>query len=367
MTAFSLPRTVVRTLALTFLLSPFAAAQHYTQTNLVSDLDGMAAVTDPNLKNPWGLARSSGSPWWVSNNGTGTSTLYDAKGNPQPATPLVVTIPPPKNSTATATPTGTVYNGTMDFTVAPNKPAIFIFVTEDGTISGWNPGVDPLNAQLVQDNSKKGAIYKGCTISELHGAHYLYVTNFHAGRVEVYDAGFQRIKLSERAFDDDRLPRGYGPFNIQAIGSNLYVTYAKQDADKHDDVAGPGLGFVDVFSPSGKLRARLEHGPWLNSPWGVALAPGEFGEFSHNVLIGNFGSGQVAAYNPVTGKFRGMMKNPDNSVLTIDGLWALSFANNGAAGSSTTLYFSAGLNDEADGLFGTLTPVTTELNEEDEP
>ena len=161
MTAFSLPRTVVRTLALTFLLSPFAAAQHYTQTNLVSDLDGMAAVTDPNLKNPWGLARSSGSPWWVSNNGTGTSTLYDAKGNPQPATPLVVTIPPPKNSTATATPSGTVYNGTMDFTVAPGKPAIFVFVTEDGTISGWNPGVDPLQCAAGQGQLEKGGNLQG--------------------------------------------------------------------------------------------------------------------------------------------------------------------------------------------------------------
>jgi uncharacterized protein (TIGR03118 family) len=256
----SLPRTVVRILTLTLLLPTFAVAQHYNQTNLVSDIAGMAPVTDPNLKNPWGLARSSGSPWWVSNNGTGTSTLYDAKGNPQPATPLVVTVPPPKGSTDTATPTGMVFNGTPDFAVAPGKPGLFIFVTEDGTISGWNPGVDPHNAQLVVDNSKKGAVYKGCTISQLHGAHYLYVTNFHSGRVEVYDAAFHRVKVSDEDFDDDRIPHGFAPFNIQAIGTNLFVTYAKQDADKHDDVAGAGFGFVDVFSPSGKLRARLEHG-----------------------------------------------------------------------------------------------------------
>ena len=363
----SLPRTVVRSFTLTLLLSTLAVAQHYNQTNLVSDISGMAAVTDPNLKNPWGLSRSSGSPWWVSNNGTGTSTLYDAKGNPQPATPLVVTIPPPKGSTDTATPTGTVFNGTSDFAVAPGKPGLFLFVTEDGTISGWNPGVDLHKAQLVVDNSKKGAVYKGCTISQLHGQHYLFVANFHDGRVEVYNTAFHRVHLSEDAFEDERLPWGFAPFNIQAIGSNLFVAYAKQDADKHDEVAGEGLGWVDVFSPSGKLRARLEHGPWLNGPWGIALAPGEFGEFSHDVLIGNFGSGQVAAYNPVTGKFRGLMKNPDGSVLAIDGLWGLSFANNGAAGSSNTLYFSAGTNDEADGLFGTLTPMTSELNEEDEP
>jgi uncharacterized protein (TIGR03118 family) len=363
----SLPRTVVRLFTLTLLFTTGALAQHYTQTNLVSDISGMAAVTDSNLKNPWGLARSSGSPWWVSNNGTGTSTLYDAKGNPQPATPLVVTVPPPKGSTDTATPTGVIFNGSMDFALAPGKVAVFIFVTEDGTISGWNPAIDLHNAQLVVDNSKKGAVYKGATISEFHGRHYLYVTNFHSGEVEVYNSYFHRVRLSHEAFDDDRIPYGYAPFNVQAIGRNLFVTYAKQDADKHDDVAGSGFGFVDVFSSSGELRARLQHGPWLNGPWGIVLAPGEFGEFSHSLLVGNFGSGNIAAFNPVTGRFQGLVKNPDNSVLKIDGLWGLSFGNNGAAGPSTTLFFSAGLNGEADGLFGTLNPVPTELNQEDEP
>jgi uncharacterized protein (TIGR03118 family) len=364
----TLPKTVFRSLSISLLLSTFGFAQHYTQTNLVSDIAGEAAITDPNLVNAWGLARSTGSPWWIANNGTGTSTLYDGKGNPQPAaSPLVVTIPPPKGRSGTATPTGTIFNGSTDFAVATGKPAVFIFVTEDGTISGWNPGVDVHTAQLMVDNSKKGAVYKGATISELHGARYLYVANFHAGRIEVYDSYFHRVKLSEERFDDDRIPSGFAPFNIQAIGKNLFVTYAKQNAEKHDDVAGPGLGFVDVFGPSGKLRARLEHGWWLNSPWGLVLAPGDFGEFSHSVLVGNFGSGQIAAYNPVTGRFQGLIKNPDNSTLSINGLWALSFGNNGGAGPSNTLFFSAGLNDEADGLFGSLTPVMAELNEEDEP
>jgi uncharacterized protein (TIGR03118 family) len=374
MATSSLPRTLIRLLTLSFLLSTFVFGQHYNETKLVSDLSG-ASTTDSNLVNAWGLARSATSPWWVANNGTGTSTLYNGQGVPQPqptpanpnAKPLVVTIPPPKDGTGTATPTGTVFNGTQDFTLAPMKPAVFIFVTEDGTISGWNPGIDLLNAQLVVDNSKKEAIYKGTTISEVHGAHYLYVANFHSGRIEVYDSYFHRVRLHDGAFVDRYLPDGFAPFNVQAIGKNIFVMYAKQDADKHDEVAGAGLGFVDVYSPSGKLRARLEHGPWLNAPWGVALAPSDFGEFSHSLLIGNFGSGQIAAYNPVTGKFQGLFKNPDNSVLSINGLWALSFGNGAAAGPSTTLFFSAGLNDEANGLFGSLTPVPTELNEEDEP
>jgi uncharacterized protein (TIGR03118 family) len=375
MSSSVLPRAATQILAVAVLLSSLAFGQHYTQTNLVSDLSGTATTTDPNLKNAWGLVRSAGSPWWVANNGTGTSTLYNGAGVPQPqpttanptATPLVVTIPPPKNGTGPATPTGIVFNGTAtDFLLAPGKQALFIFVTEDGTISGWNPGVNP-NAVLEVDNSKKGAVYKGATISELHGVHYLYVTNFHSGRVEVYDTSFKRVHLSEERFDDDCLRDGFAPFNIQAIGKNIFVTYAKQDSDKHDDVPGAGLGFVDVFSSSGRLRAHLQHGPWLNSPWGVVQAPGEFGEFSHSLLIGNFGSGQIAAYNPVTLKFEGLVRNPDDSVLTINGLWALSFGNGGAAGPSTTLFFSAGLNDEADGLFGTLVPVAAELNQEDEP
>ncbi|HUK26724.1 MAG TPA: TIGR03118 family protein [Terriglobales bacterium] len=346
------------------LFTNFAFAQHYVQNNLVADVSGNATNTDANLVNPWGLARSASSFWWAANNGSGTSTLYDAAGTAQA---LVVTIPPPKGSTAPATPTGAVFNGTSDFALAPMKPALFLFATEDGTISGWNPGVSLNSAQLVVDKSKKHAIYKGITISEFHGAHYLYVTNFHEGRVEVYDTYFHRVKLSEKAFEDYRIPHGYAPFNIQAVGKNIFVTYAKQDEDKEDDAPGPGFGFVDVYGPTGKLRARLEHGPWLNAPWAVAMAPSEFGEFSHSLLIGNFGSGQIAAYNPVTGRFRGLMKNPDGSTLSIDGLWALGFGNNANAGPETTLFFSAGPNDEADGLFGTLTPVTAELNEEDEP
>jgi uncharacterized protein (TIGR03118 family) len=361
MTTSSLPRTMLRVLTVSFLLSTFAFAQHYTQKNLVSDISGNAAITDPNLKNAWGLARSATSPWWVADNSSGLSTLYQAAGT---IVPLVVTIPSPPDGTGPAAPTGIIFNGTTGFVLANGKSAAFIFDTEDGTIAAWNGGT---TAVLEVDNSHNKAVYKGLTLSEIHGVHYLYATNFRAGRVEVYDTNFHRVRLSEEDFDDDRLPRGFAPFNIQAIGENIIVTYAKQNAEKHDDVAGAGLGFVDVYSRSGRLVARLEHGPWLNSPWGIVMAPGEFGEFSHSLLIGNFGSGQIAAYNPVSARFEGLVRNLDNSILSIDGLWGLSFGNGAAAGPSTTLFFSAGPNGEADGLFGTLTPLPAELTEEDEP
>jgi uncharacterized protein (TIGR03118 family) len=344
--------------------STLAFAQHYNQTNLVSNLSGTAKNQDMHLKNPWGLTRGSTTPWWVSNNGDGTATLYDGQGNPIPN--RVFNVPAPPNSSSTSTPTGVVFNGTSDFTVAPKLPALFIFVTEDGTISGWNPNVNPTDAVLKVNNSPR-AVYKGVTLSEANGRHFLYVTNFRSGRVEVYDTGFQPVHMSEEAFDDDHLPHGYAPFGIQAVGKNIIVTFAKQDAQRHDDVAGPGRGFVDVFSPTGRLLARLQHGPWLNSPWGIALAPGEFGEFSHSLLIGNFGGGNIAAFNPVTGEFLGNVQNPDNTILHIDGLWALQFGNNASAGPSNTLFFTAGIDDEADGLFGTITPIPAELAEEDEP
>jgi uncharacterized protein (TIGR03118 family) len=349
-------------------------AQHYIQTNLVSDLSSQAAMQDKNLVNSWGLTRSSGSPWWVANNGTGTSTLYNGAGDAFPiGSPLVVTIPPPKNAPAgtMATPTGTVFNGTSGFAVGPNKPAIFLFVTEDGTISGWNPGVDPKNAILMIDNSGK-AVYKGAALSQHNGQVFLYVANFKTAQVEIYDGNFQRARGLERFFnqndgdddDDDQGDRqemsGFAPFNVQNVAGNIFVTYAKQKPDKHDEVDAPGLGFVKIFSPGGRFLAHLQHGSWLDAPWGVAQAPSDFGTFSHALLIGNFGSGQIAAFNPVTLAFEGFLRNPDDSIIVINGLWALQFGNGANAGPLNSLFFTAGLNDEADGLFGTLTPVATE-------
>jgi uncharacterized protein (TIGR03118 family) len=376
--------------ALALLLSFFpsvAFAQHYTETDLVSSIAGVGTngtnPLDTQLINAWGLARSAGSPWWVSDNGTGLSTLYDGAGTKQG---LVVTIPVPSGVNPPSTPTGVVFNGTADFPLPGSTAAKFIFVTENGTIAAWNGGT---TAVIVKDNSKKGAVYKGCTIAEWNGKHYLYVANFHSGEIEVYDSTFTRVTLRKHAFtedgddDDDNFfdfdhdgrsgsfnehRRNFAPFNVQAIGTNVYVAYAKQDAEKKDEVAGAGLGFVDVFNPGGQRLARLQHGAWFNAPWGLAQAPGEFGEFSHSLLVGMFGSGQIAAFNPVNGAFIGLMKKPDNSTLSIDGLWALGFgAGNVNSGPYNTLYFTAGPNDENDGTFGNLVPIPSELAEVDEP
>jgi uncharacterized protein (TIGR03118 family) len=344
-------------------MAPVLAANQYQQKNLVSNLPGMADVTDPNLVNPWGLSRSSGSPWWVSDNGTGVSTLYGAAGN---IVNLVVTIPPSDpNVSSTGTPTGTVFNGSTEFEVAPGKPAVFMFVSEDGVISGWNPGVQPTSA-VMKVNQKTKSIFKGATIATLNGAqrgthNYLYVADFLQGRVEIFDGKFQRTMVLENNFANQSIPAGYAPFNVQNIGGNIYVTYAKQDADKHDEVAGAGLGFVNVYSTTGQLLRKLERGSWFNAPWGVTQAPSDFGPYSHYILVGNFGSGQIAAFDPVTGAFQDFMRDANSKPIVIDGLWALSFGNDATAGPATTLYFTAGTNDEQGGLFGSLTSLKNPL------
>jgi len=357
-------------------LSAPAEAQQYKRTDLVSDLAG-AAFQDAHLVNPWGLSRSSGSPWWASDNGTGLATLYDGTGRPQPTTtPLVVTIPPAAGGT-TGVPTGTVFNGTTDFKLPNGNPARFLFVTEDGTISGWNGG-----AQAIVVSTDKDAVYKGAAIATRDGAHYLFVANFSGGRIDVFDTTFQRVQSGRGghgssgedsedrhdghdghddhdAFKDERLPKGFSPFNVQNIGGSLYVAFAKVEPGGTDEVQGAGLGYVDVFSPSGKLLRRLEHGPWLNAPWGLALAPGDFGAFSHNLLVGQFGSGEIAAYDVASGRFVGTMQDPTGAALSIEGLWALSFGGGGAnSGPLNTLYFTAGIQDESHGLFGSLTSVS---------
>jgi uncharacterized protein (TIGR03118 family) len=390
-----------------FFLPSVTPAQHYRQKNLVSDIsqpnnaDGTTVLVDPNLKNPWGLTRSSGSPWWISNNNSGTSSLYSGTASPinifteaGGVAGNFVIVPPPGFAPAgtQSTPTGVVFNGSptdflLDKGTPAGKPAVFIFATEDGTISGWNPTVNisaggsppSTNAVLEVDNSDKGsangAVYKGATSGEINGQRFLYVTNFRSGKVEVYDTAFKRVHLGENAFDPDgdeghghddrggeRIPRGFAPFNIQNIGGTLFVTYAKQDAARHDDVAGDGLGFVEIFTTSGKHIGHLQHGSWLNSPWGVVWTTRDFGEFSNAILVGNFGSGRIAAFNGFTYKFMGFVKNADDSILTIDGLWSLTFGNDsdpakGGAGPANTLFFTAGINGERDGLFGTITPV----------
>ena len=358
-------------LALSLFLLPVATeAQHYIQTNL-----------DANLQNSWGLISSTSSPWWVANNAGGTSTLYsiDAAGAAHlvpinPAPNEFVAIPNAPSQPSPGSPTGVMFNGSAtDFLLAPGAPARFIFVTEDGTVQGWNPGVNSASAMIAVDHSQvpnaaNGAVYKGATIAEIDGHRFILAANFRSGRVDVFDTNFKQVHLDDDAFADDQIPRDFAPFNVQAVGPNVYVTYAEQDAAKHDPVkpGEPGDGFVDVFSHYGRLLQRLEHGDWFNAPWGVVWATPGFGEFSNTILIGNFRGGNVSAFNPVTGRFLGNMLNPDGRTLLIDGLWALRFGNNGSAGSATTLFFTAGPGNEVNGLLGTLTPITAEKNEADE-
>jgi uncharacterized protein (TIGR03118 family) len=219
------------------------------------------------------------------------------------------------------------------------------------------------------NGSANGAVYKGATSGEINGKKFLYVTNFRSGKVEVYDTTFKPAHLGEDAFktdaecegngncDGDSIPAGFAPFNIQNIGGSIFVTYAKQDSFKHDPVGGDGFGYVEIFTPEGKHIGHLEHGSWMNAPWGVVWTTRDFGEFSNAILVGNFRSGWIGAFNGFTHKFLGFVENPDNSLMTIDGIWSLTFGNDGAAGLANTLYFSAGINNENDGLFGTITPT----------
>lgn len=341
-----------------------ANAATFQQTNLVSNMPGVALHVDAHLVNAWGISASSTSPFWVSDNGTGVSTLYNGSGQPfPPASPLVVTIPPPAGSPpgTTATPTGNVFNATNDFVVSRGGKAgksLFIFATEDGTISGWNPTVDSTHAILAVDNSASGAVYKGLAIGSTGSGNFLYAANFHAGTVDMFNATFARVK----SFTDSRLARDcplpgqcFAPFGIQMVAGKLYVTYALQNAEKHDDVAGVGNGFVEVFAPDGTLLQRLASHGTLNSPWGIALAPSKVANISNKLLIGNFGDGRINVFDPGTGRFRGQLKDLSGHPLTIDGLWGLKFGNGANAGPTTTLFFTAGPNDEQDGLFGSLT------------
>ena len=341
--------------------APAQVVQHYNKVNLTSNLSSLAPNMDPGLVNPWGIARSTGGPWWMADNGTGLSTLYDGTGKPQS---LIVTIPPSDGSSKAGSPTGIVFNGDPTvFQIAPGKQAAFLFVTEDGTISGWNPGVNAKQA-IIMVNNKEKSVFKGATVATVDGGvggttqTYLYAADFRKGKVAVYDSKFNPVHFGEDSFDDEHAPEGYAPFNVQNIGGNLYVSYAKQDAARHDEVDGAGKGFVNVFTARGRFLNRLEHGPWMNAPWGLAQAPGDFGSHSHDVLVGQFGSGEILAFDAVSGAFKGKLTGTDNNPIQIDGLWALVFGGDGANnGPATTLFFTAGIDHESNGLFGKLTAV----------
>jgi len=359
-------------------------AEGFLETDLVAnkspltDSNGVvhkAPIQDPNLLNPWGLTASPTSPFWVSDNGAGVSTLYNTTGTPQS---LIVLIPAPADALGRdGTPTGAVFNTAaaqgafqvsgIDISGAPiTRPATFLFATEDGTILGWNAAVFPredlhrvspnTHAIIAVDHSMGGAVYKGIAIAtDALGTNRLYVTNFHAGTVEIFDAGFAPA-TPFGAFADPHLPRNYAPFNIVLVGGRLVVTFAVQDADKRDDVAGMSHGIVDTFDLGGQSFQRLiQHGQ-LNSPWGVAVAPASFGTLAGSLLIGNFGNGHINAYNPTTGEFIDKMRDSRGQAIAIDGLWSLRVGNGGNGGKTDTVYFTAGPNDEKDGLFGSLAP-----------
>ena len=295
------------------------AQQHYKQTNLVSDVPGMATATDANLVNPWGISRSSGSPWWVSDNGMGVATLYSGTGA---AVSLVVTIPPSiANKGMTGTPTGQIFNGTTGFALTAGNPARFIFVTDDGSVSGWNRAVSPTST-VVKVDTKGASVFKGMTVATLNDpiagpTYFLYVADFRKAKVNVYDTNFNPVTLSPSWFKDSHVPPGYAPFNVQNVGGNIYVAYAKQDSAKHDEVDGPGMGFVNVFTPAGQLIGRLDSGSWFNAPWGIVQAPTDFGAYSHDILVGQFGSGEILVFNPVTGGFLGRLLDANNAPIAI--------------------------------------------------
>jgi uncharacterized protein (TIGR03118 family) len=397
--------TMFRRLALTstMALSLGAASfgQHYTQTNLQANTPGDAEATDPQLVNSWGLSRTSGSAWWVADNVTGVATLYNGPGTKQS---LTVTIPPadPNNKkTPTGSPTGVIANGSKtDFVLAPGAPAAFIFATLDGTIAAWNPNValangaaPPSTHAITVVKTTDGSVYTGLTSALIDGRRYLYAANVTKNRVDVYDNAFHPVNLNKnhpdhdyfdsdhfspgnQPFEDPQLTRDYVPFNVTTVGNDIVVTYALDPPGQQLPTAGPGFGYVDVFSSTGKLLQRLEHGPWLNVPWGVALAPLDFGRFSHDLLVGQFGNagntesaGVIAAYDLATGKFEGLLQGANGQPLVIQGIWSLGPGNVSPSSldpddaPEAQVYFTAGPNEETAGLFGYLTAVPTELTQ----
>ena len=329
------------------------AGDFYKQRNLVSDTSLIRAENrDPRLVNAWGIAFNPFGVVWVSDNGTGFSTLYDGDGKPQS---LIVTVP--GKGTATGNPTGTVFYGGPGFVVtqgALSGPSRFLFVNEDGGISGWSPAVNLTNAIRVVDNSAAHAIYKGVAVGANGRGALLYATDFHNGKVDVFDATFKPAALPDHAFQDHNLPSGYAPFGIQAINGDLYVSYAKQDREREDDVTGRGLGYINVFDPNGRLLRRLVSNGALNAPWGMALAPASFGKFSNRLLVSNFGDGKINAYDLATGQWVGRLKGPDRKPIRIDGLWGIAFGNGLSNQPIDTLFFTAGPRDEQHGLYGRL-------------
>ena len=360
-------RAVFQGGVLTAALSFWAAAQTPPNTFLVhkfvSDLPGVADHQDPNLVNPWGNGFGQ-SPFWVGNNGSGTSTLYDGTGA---TIPLIVDIPAAGGASSGGPVTGVIFNSFSSnaavFAVAPGKPASFLFCSEDGIISGWNSSVDSAHAKVLFDNSASGAVYKACALGGTAGAPLLFAANFHSGAVDVLDGTLTPVHNSE-AFVNAAIPAGFAPFSTAVIGGNVYVAYAKQDDEQHDDVAGPGNGYVALYDQTGRLVTTLIRNGALNSPWGLAVAPASFGPFGGALLVGNFGDGKINAYNLTNGNWLGVLSDLSGAPIAYPGLWSISFGSGARSEDPGTLYFTAGIGGgpdddpvESHGLFGSIQPV----------
>lgn len=327
------------------------AANAFLVRNLVSDVPALADHTDANLVGAWGISESATSPFWVADAGTGLSTLYNSSGSPMS---LVVAIPPAQSG-GKGIPTGTVYNTSTGFEVAAGKAAAFIFDTLDGTISGWNSSVNRENAIVMVNNSSAGAAYTGLAIGTNGSATFLYAANFHAGTVDVFDSTWAAAMPG--TFKDPTLPTGYAPFNVQNLGGKLYVSYALQNASQSFAVPGAGNGYVDVFDTAGTLLQRLISAGHLNAPWGLAIAPANFGDFGSDLLVGNFGDGTVNVFNPTTGAYVATLNDVIGSPVVVPNLWALQVGNGGSGGDPYAVYFTAGIpgpDNGNHGLFGRL-------------
>lgn len=331
-----------------------STSSFYDRTDLVSDNAAPGTRTDANLVNAWGLAASTTGPWWVAAAETGNVPAYDGTGA-QAAPTFAV---PPAAGQTEANPTGIVFNDSNAFGMATANgriPAGYLVATENGTIAAWHPDVDPLNATLEIDRSADGAIYKGLTIGKRKKSEYLFAADFHNARIDVFSAKFKAVPMSASAFVDDNLPAGYAPFNIANLDGQLYVTYALQDGSAHDDVGGPRHGFIDVFQMDGTFVKRFASRGTLNSPWGMTIAPHTFGKFADHILVGNFGNGQISVFSR-KGKFVGFVNDDAGDPIVVEGLWGIAFGNGSGSGAANTLFFAAGPEEEAHGLFGSIAP-----------
>ena len=343
----------------------------YIQTKLVSDVPGLAPNTNRKLINPWGFSENPDGQFRVAANGTGRAILLDAQGERE-AADIIIPPPPGSPSKTISTPNGVVSNTTSGFAITFNgntAPATLLFSTEDGTIAGWNPSLSQTRAVIGNDQSSNGAVYKGLALGTNGQGIFIFAANFHNSTIDIFDSSFHLVHFGPNAFVDpttgpDALPSDFVPFNVKDFNGVLFVTYAKQDAEKHDDVAGLGNGFIDEFDTSGNFIIRFASRGLLNSPWGMVIAPAGFGSFGGDLLVGNFGDSHVSAFEPNTRQFMGQLTDTGGNVLVLTGgfqgtdtkdLWGIGFGNGVGGADANALFFASGINDENDGLFGNVT------------